>query len=520
MKKVTKEDFGIKTAGMPEEQTTFMNNMLDSMCDVVNKAMDGILDKEGVENKFKEINESLKNFDNDKFKQIIKDNEDLCTQVKALGETIEKMKQKGIGIDVVNKFDEKLDEMLNSEKYQEFAQGTARKSGAFNGFSLKDIVSMTDNYTGSVQIAQQTNTVVSQSTNKKIHMRNIVKTLSGDPQFPTLSYTQVYDFDRNARYVTENGTLPASSIKAKEVQTGTKRLGTHMKISQRMLKSRVFIRSYILNNLPEAIFMAEDWNMLFGNGNGENLQGIANQPGVTPVETIITDAVASGIAGSVKSVTTEGNDTIVEFANAQSLILDGMKVTFAGATQTALNATFDVIKMNDREILLKGVKLTTAEATADKMTFSANNAAFKSVEAPNYGDVINTLVAVMMYAQYSPNVIVLNPITLNTIKSEKDTTGHNLGLITNVNGLDMIAGLPIVANSSIPAGKYLIGDFNLGANLVDYTSLSLEWAEDVDTKLSNEIVLIAQEEIIFPVYMPWAFSYGDLTALKTAITKS
>ena len=55
---------------------------------------------------------------------------------------------------------------------------------------------------------------------------------------------------------------------------------------------------------------------------------------------------------------------------------------------------------------------------------------------------------------------------------------------------------------------------------MDYTLLTLEWAEDVESKLKNEIVLIAQEEVIFPVYMPWAFAYGDLAALKEAITKS
>jgi hypothetical protein len=56
--------------------------------------------------------------------------------------------------------------------------------------------------------------------------------------------------------------------------------------------------------------------------------------------------------------------------------------------------------------------------------------------------------------------------------------------------------------------------------LVDYTTLALEWAEDVETKLCNEVVLMAQEEVIFPIYMPWAFAYGDLAALKTAITKA
>ena len=50
-----------------------------------------------------------------------------------------------------------------------------------------------------------------------------------------------------------------------------------------MLKSRVFIRSFILNMLPEAVYQAEDWNILFGDGNGENLLGIANHKGVYPL---------------------------------------------------------------------------------------------------------------------------------------------------------------------------------------------------------------------------------------------
>ena len=40
-------------------------------------------------------------------------------------------------------------------------------------------------------------------------------------------------------------------------------------------------------------------------------------------------------------------------------------------------------------------------------------------------------------------------------------------------------------------------------------------ASQIDTQAR-----IAQEEIIFPVYNPWAFAYGDLSALKTAVTKA
>lgn len=522
MKKFTVEDFGIKTEGMPQEQAKFLNNMTKVMCDIVNKAMEGVISPDDLEKKLKGLNDKLNGYDDEKFKQLAKDNEELIKTVKGLGETIEKLKSKGIGMEVINKFDEKLNEMLDSEKFKEFASGNCRKSGVFEGFCLKDIVSMTDNYTGDNLVTQQQSRVVSQVSNKRVHMRDVLTTLDGDPKFPNLAYSQVYDFDRNARYVTENGRLPESSFKVKEVQTGTKRLGTHINISKRMLKSRVYIRSFILKMLPEAVFQAEDWNILFGDGNGENLLGIANYDGVLPVEKIIGDSVVTGQAGSVKSISSynSGKDTLIEFTNPHDLILDGMTITFTGATNlTELSGEHQLIKMNDRQILLKGVAYK-AESSTESMTFKVSNGAFKSVEATNSLDVVKTAFAVMTYAQYMPNAIALNPITVNSIESEKDTTGRNLGLIHSVGGVKYIAGRPIIETNCILPGKYLIGDFNLAASLLDYTLLTLEWAEDVESKLKNEIVLIAQEEVIFPVYMPWAFSYGDLAALKEAITKA
>lgn len=521
MKKFTVADFGLKTDGLPQEQATFMNNISQMMCNVINKAMEGVISPEDMEARLKGLNEKLNGYDDEKFKQLAKDNETLIETVKGLGETIENLKKKGIGMDVINKFDEKLNEMLESDKFKEFAENHTRKSGSFDGFCLKDIVSMTDNYDGDHLTTQQQSRVVSQVSNKRIHMRDVLNTLQGDPKFPNLAFAQVYDFDRNARYVTENGTLPESSIKVKEVQTTTKRLGTHIRLSKRMLQSRVYIRSFILKMLPEAVYMAEDWNILFGDGTGENLLGIVNHPGVLPVEQIIAESVVSGNAGSVKSVSgyNSNKDTIIEFTNPQDLILDGMTITFTGATVlTALNSPNQLVKMDDRRILLKGVAYSE-ETSTSSMTFKVSHGAFKSVELPNSLDVVKTGFAVMTYAQYTPNAIALNPITVNSMEAEKDTTGRNLGIITTVNGVKHIAGRPIIETSNIQPGKYLIGDFIMAANIVDYSSLTLEWADDVDSKLKNEIVLIAQEEVIFPVYMPWAFAYGDLAALKEAITK-
>ena len=521
MQKFQRSDFNVKTEGLPEEQKQFMNNILDMMCEVVNKSLEGSIDKDEVVKQFKDINGKLKAFDAEAFEQLRKDNVQLVEQVKNLGESIDKMKQKGLSMETINKFDAKLSEMLESDKFKDFAEGKTRKTGAFEGFALKDIVSMTDNYTGNLLITQQQNRVVSSVGNKRLHARDVMTTLQGEAEYPQLAFTQIYDIDRNARYVTENGMLPESSVKMKEQQYTTKRLGTYIRLSKRMLKSRVYIRSFILNMLPEAVFMAEDWNIFFGDGNGENLLGIVNHPGVKAVETIISETYVSGSAGDVKGFVSHngGKDTIVEFNKPFDAIIDGMSITFSGASNAAYNATNHLVKINDRQILLQGVAYVE-EADATGISFKVADAGFKSIEDPNSEDVVKTAFAVMTYAQFSPTVIVLNPMTVNAMESEKDTMGRNLGIVKVVNGVKHVAGRPIVEYSGIQAGKYLLGDFNAGANLVDYTALTLEWAEDLETKLTNQVALIAQEEVIFPVYNPWAFAYGDIAALKQAITKA
>ena len=179
---ITVADLALKMDNLPDEQKSFMNNIAQLMCDVINKSREGELSPEEVEDKFKGINEQLKNYDAEKFNQIIKDNEELVSQVKQLGETVKKLKEKGLSMEVINKFDEKVQTMLNSPKFNDFVSGITTRSGAFEGFSLKE-VSMASNYSGDNLITQQTDRVVSEVANKKLHMRNVVAVLQGDPEY-------------------------------------------------------------------------------------------------------------------------------------------------------------------------------------------------------------------------------------------------------------------------------------------------------------------------------------------------
>ena len=513
---------------LKKEQDAFLERMEAKMHGIVDDAIKGVITKDDVT---AQVNEALKAFESEFNVKAGAEVKELADQIKTLGENIAKMKSVGVTNEQLSKFSQRIDEMYESEKFKDFIEGHARKSGVFGGFSLKDITpdSMTNDYTGTHLITDQLGVIANKYAPKRLHMRDVLTALSGDPAFPNLAYTEIEMIDRNARYATENGRLSQSHIKVKEQNVSVKRLGTFLAVSKRMLKSRAYIKSYIVAMLPEAVYSAEDWNILFGDGNGENLEGIANKTGVKSVESIITESVVTGSAGSVRTVSALSLNAsnqpnagiVIEFTNPQPDILDGMKITFANAVvNTDLNGTHDVIKMNDRQILLPGLTLSGTETGVSSMTFSVNNGGFQSIDEPNSFDVIKTAFAVMTYAQYKPTAIVLNPITVNIIESEKDTLGRNLGLIQEVGGVKYIAGRPIIEYDGIPAGKYLIGDFSpVAASIVDYTNLLLEWAEDIESKLTNQVVLIAQEEIIFPIYNPWAFAYGDLATLKAAITK-
>lgn len=524
-----KEIFGVKTANLPDEQRMFIDAMVGAFTDAINKSNDGMLSDKELTDKLTKFGDELKKAKMPELEELRKENEALVKQVKAMGENIEKLTKKGVSLETINKFEEKLNDMFETEKFQDFVSGRTRKSGQFEGFSLKEAdsapVSMTNNYEGTHLITQQQNRVVSPIAQKPLHMREIITVLAGDPSDTNLAFAQCDWMDRNARYVSENGRLPKSSVKFTEKSYSTKRLGTYIPLSKRMLKSRVYVRSWILAMLPQAVRNAEDWNILFGDGNGDNLLGIANHKGVESVEKIITGAIVEGIAGSVKSITpyNDKQDTIIEFTNPQPMILDGMQITIENAsTASGLNKTHSVVKMNDRQILLVGVPLSAEESATNvaAVTWKVNNGAFKSIEAPDSGDVVNTAFAVMTYGQYFPTAIVLNPITINAIMSEKDALGRKLDIITVVNGIKHIGTRPIIEYGGIQPGKYLLGDFSPEAcSIVDYSSLTLEWASDVEYILSNQVALIAQEEVIFPVYQPWAYAYGDLAALKAAITK-
>lgn len=519
--KDVQEIIGVKTAGLPDEQKQFISNLIGAFTDTINKSIEGLLDTTALKEALKPFNSA----DGVTLDSLSKENQELVEQVKTLSEAIDKMKQRGIGLDFVSKYNESFEEMYNSPKFQDFINDREKSSGTF---AFKDI-SLTGNVVpgGAVTMTQQSGRVVTQVTDKKLHVRDFSTVLPGDPEFPIFAFQQIYKVDRNARYVPENGMLPESSLSIKEETAQVSRVGHHFKLSKRALKCKAYLRGYVMNCLISGVRDAEDFAILFGDGTGDNLKGITRYDGVLPVETIISNSIFTVAAGGVQSIEKAANGLIVELKEPNDLLIEGLKVAGSAAvTNTDLNKTYDVIKLNDRRIFLEGAELDdsntdallAADVAALKLTFK--NGAYQSIESPNSIDALETAISVMTYAQFVPTVLVLNPITINAIRCEKATDGNRLEVVKDINGNPVIGGLRVVPYSGIPVGKYFLGDMQRGAQIIDYTPLTAEWADDVNTKLKNQVVLLAQAEEIVPVFCPWAFAYGSINALKTAIKQA
>lgn len=488
---------------------------------MVNKCLEdygsNVIDRKEYEETMSEISEKLKSLGSGNNNKEVTEIRDI---IKSMGKEIEQMKGRGITLGGDSPLEKSINEFLDSEKFKQYVDGKTKSSGNFH-LDLKDVVSMTDSYTGNILISQQQNRVITQVSEKKINFRNLMSVDQGDPAFPMLTWQLIYDLDRNATFVSENGRLSQSSFKLKEESSEVKRVGTFLYLSKRLLKSRVYVRSWLINRLSSWVRMAEDFQIMFGDGTGDNLKGITKYDGVKCVSDIITDAVVSGEAGSIKGARSYngGKATIVEFTNPQDKIVDGQKIKIDGVTTfTALNGTFDIHKMNDREIMVEVAY--TGSGVFTSATFEVKNNFFNTVASPNLGDAVKAIFGVMTYAEYTPNMIAMNPSTLFEIETLKDTSGRDLNLVTLVNGVKYVAGRPVVETTCIMPGYYFVGDMVNGASLVDYTSINIEFADDIESRLKNQTAVIVDEEVIMPVYNPWAFAYGKLSDVLTAIKKS
>jgi hypothetical protein len=114
------------------------------------------------------------------------------------------------------------------------------------------------------------------------------------------------------------------------------------------------------------------------------------------------------------------------------------------------------------------------------------------------------------------NGILLRPVDYYNFFKNKATTSGVYDLPANVvisNGQLFISGVPVYVSTAQASGKYIVGDFKMGAQLLIQNAMRIEFFEqDSDNVTKNKITARIEEDIAFPIYGDNYFVYGNVPA--------
>lgn len=233
------------------------------------------------------------------------------------------------------------------------------------------------------------------------------------------------------------------------------------------------------------------------NGDGEGAITTVAETGTKPqldfdlvettvqVETIagwvrFTKKAMNNIPGFIAFLQSRLPEKLLRVEDAQLLTGDGTSPNISGITDTG--------------------NYTAATSTADVL-----------VEA-----LIDSLAQLEDDEERDATGILLRPVDYYSFFKNKASGSGEYDLPQNVsfvNGVLYVSGVPVFASTAQTAGKYIVGDWRMGAQLLIQNAMRIEFFEqDADNVTKNKITARIEEDIAFPIYGDNYFIYGDVPA--------
>jgi HK97 family phage major capsid protein len=128
-------------------------------------------------------------------------------------------------------------------------------------------------------------------------------------------------------------------------------------------------------------------------------------------------------------------------------------------------------------------------------------------------DTLRRAILQVRIAEYRASAIALNPIDWADMELAKDTTGSYIWVNVQDGGQPRMWRLPVVDTNAVPSGGFLVGAFNIAAQVFDREDANVEVStEDADNFTKNMVTIRAEERLALAVYRPQSFVYGSFTA--------
>lgn len=128
-------------------------------------------------------------------------------------------------------------------------------------------------------------------------------------------------------------------------------------------------------------------------------------------------------------------------------------------------------------------------------------------------DTLRRAILQVRIAEYRASAIALNPIDWADLELTKDSTGQYIWVNVQDGGQQRMWRLPVIDTNAVPEGEFLVGAFNIAAQVFDREDANVEVStEDGDNFTKNMVTIRAEERLAMAVYRPESFVHGDFVA--------
>lgn len=168
------------------------------------------------------------------------------------------------------------------------------------------------------------------------------------------------------------------------------------------------------------------------------------------------------------------------------------------------------LKLKEETQLLAG---TGSNGELNGLITQATAYTVQSPQLTNELDIIREAIKQAQLSEYFPTNIVLNPQDWYDIDVRKVGSADDRYVVGNPREMSAprLWGLPVILSNSITAGTFLLGAFDMGAEIKDRQQSTVEVSrENSDNFVKNMITILAEERIALVVYRPAAFITGSL----------
>lgn len=149
---------------------------------------------------------------------------------------------------------------------------------------------------------------------------------------------------------------------------------------------------------------------------------------------------------------------------------------------------------------------------------SASGAFYQSVESANEWDVIVAALNQLAISEYQATQIILHPTDFHKILLLKDSNNRYLKDQVYAGLQPTFMGVPVVLNTAMTAGNYLLGNFSQGTQLWIRDNVSVEFFREDGTNVRDGFVTVrCLERVALTNYLPNAFINGSFSTGKTAL---